>query len=155
MNFDTLAEKLEERIRLVCRKQARYRVLWLIGKPRSGKTLLSRAVCKCNGWRYINYTLEPGFLDNLVGLEEIYSSEDFLGTLRLVCNDTSPEIIVLDEIEPLLSWWTWQQQEVFFKQIGRATNLQTGVVIVTRKRTSHELGKILQEMADNHIFEIP
>ena len=48
------------------------------------------------------------------------------------CAQTSEEILILDEIEPLLSLWNWEQQEIFFRQIGRATGLRVGVVIVTR-----------------------
>lgn len=153
MNFDALTKTLEDRIRFVCQEQARYRVLWVVGKPRSGKTLLSRTVCQRTDWKYINFTLDSGFLDSLVGREETYRPEDFLERLDLVYNDTKIEIVVLDEIEPLLGWWTWEQQEVFFKQVGRATSLQTGVVLVTRSRTCQQLAKILPGM--NHIFEMP
>ncbi|HEY9608977.1 hypothetical protein [Allocoleopsis sp.] len=153
MNFDALVKTLEEYIYLVCQEQARYRVLWVVGKPRSGKTLLSRTVCQRTGWKYIDFTLDPGFLDSLVGREEIYRPEDFLGTLKLIGNEAAAEIVVLDEIEPLLGWWTWEQQEVFFKQVGRATRLQTGIVLVTRSRTKEQLAKILPGM--NHIFEMP
>lgn len=153
MNFDALTKTLEDRIRFVCQEQARYRVLWVVGKPRSGKTWLSRTVCQRTGWKYINFTLDPGFLDSLVGREESYRPEDFLVTLKLVYNNTTVEVVVLDEIEPVLGWWTWEQQEVFFKQVGRAARLQTGTVLVTRSRTSQHLAKILPGM--NHIFEMP
>jgi hypothetical protein len=155
MKFDTLLDSLEKQVRLVCSQQARYRILWVVGKPRSGKTPLCRALCSRTGWKYINFTLDPDFLESLIGREETYRPEDFLGILKLVCNDTAAEIVVLDEIEPLLGWWTLQQQEVFFKQVGRATNLQTGVVVITRKRTKLELGNILPDMSQNHIFEMP
>jgi hypothetical protein len=154
MNFEALVLALEERIRFVCREQARYRVLWVVGKPRSGKTLLSRTVCQRTSWRYIDFTLEPGFLDSLIGREESYHPEDFLGTLKkLIDNKVAPEIVTIDEIEPLLSLWNWEQQEVFFKQVGRATRLPIGVVLVTRNRTTQQLLKIIPGM--NHIFEMP
>ena len=154
MKFDTLLDSLEKQVRLVCSQQARYRVLWVVGKPRSGKTSLCRSLCSRTGWKYINFTLDPDFLENLIGREETYRPEDFLGILKLVCNDTAAEFVVVDEIEPLLGWWTLQQQEVFFRQVGRATDLRTGVVVVTRKHAKLELGKILSGMSQNHIFEM-
>ena len=154
MNFEALVLTLEEHIRIVCREQARYRVLWVVGKPRSGKTLLSRTVCQRTSWKYINFTLEPGFLDSLIGGEESYHPEDFLGTLKkFIENKVAPEMVIIDEIEPLLSLWTWEQQEVFFKQVGRATRLPIGIVLVTRNRTAQQLSKIIPGM--NHIFEMP
>jgi hypothetical protein len=153
MNFDALVKTLEERIRVICREQARYRVLWVVGKPRSGKTSLCRTVCQRTGWKYINFTLDSGFLDSLIGREELYRPEDFLGTLNWIGNDAADEIVVIDEIEPLLGWWTWEQQEVFFKQVGRAPRLQAGVVLVTRSRTKEQLTKILPGI--DHIFEMP
>ncbi|MEG4301742.1 hypothetical protein [Microcoleus sp. D3_18a_C4] len=154
MNFEALVLALEERIRFVCGEQARYRVLWVVGKPRSGKTLLSRTVCQRTSWRYIDFTLDPGFLDSLTGREESYHPEDFLGTIKkLIDNKVATEIVAIDEIESLLSLWNWEQQEVFFKQVGRATRLPIGVVLVTRNRTTQELLKIIPGM--NHIFEMP
>jgi hypothetical protein len=155
MKFDTLIELLEKQVRLVCSKQARYPVLWVVGKPRSGKTSLCRMLCNYTGWEYINFTLDPGYLDGLAGREETYYPEDFLGILKLVSNDSTAEVVVFDEIEPLLGWWTPQQQEVFFRQVGRATDLRTGIVLVTRKRTSQELARLLPEMNQNHIFDMP
>jgi len=77
-----------------------------------------------------------------------------LGTLKkLIDNKVAPEIVTIDEIEPLLSLWNWEQQEVFFKQVGRATRLPIGVVLVTRNRTTQQLLKIIPGM--NHIFEMP
>src|SRR5260370_30848195 len=109
MNFELLTRTLEIRIRQVCNPQARYRVLWVIGSPRSGKTSICRFVCHHNSWKYVDFTLEPGFLDGLIGQEETYRPEDFLVFLHLLCSKIVEEVIVLDEIEPLLGLWSWEQ----------------------------------------------
>ena len=153
MSIELLAQRLEAQIEQVCQPQARYRVLWVIGPPRSGKTSLCRFVCQHRGWKYVDFTLEPGFLDSLIGQEEMYRPEDFLGFLHLLCDNTAEEVIVLDEIESLLGLWTWEQRELFFKQVGYATRLKTGVVIVTRLSTTQELTKLVS--GSDHIFEIP
>lgn len=153
MNFELSAQTLEAQIRQVCYSQARYRVLWVIGPPRSRKTSICRFVCQHSGWKYVNYTLELGFLDSLIGKEETYRPEDFLEFLRLLCFNIEEEVIVIDEIEPLLSLWSWEQREVFFRQVGHATRLKAGVIIATRLLSAQELSKFVPGV--EHIFQIP
>ena len=154
MNVKDLVQDLATRIRSVCNAQKRYRVLWIAGEPRSGKSSLCRSICGEQGWRYVNFTLDQGFLDALIGQEQTYRPEDFLVDLRTWCKQTSEEILILDEIEPLLSLWNWEQQENFFKQVGRATGLHVGVVIVTRSRSAQQLQQVLSEMHSDHIYEM-
>ena len=153
MNFELLTSTIETRIRQVCNPQARYPVLWVIGSPRSGKTSTCRFICNRNSWKYVDFTLESGFLDSLIGREETYRSEDFLELLRLLCSRIAEAVIVLDEIESLLGLWSWEQRGLFFKQVGYATRLEKGVVIVTRLSTAQELTKLLP--GRDHIFQIP
>ncbi|MGB0383772.1 MAG: AAA family ATPase [Ardenticatenaceae bacterium] len=143
---------LEQRIHRVCGPQARYQVLWLVGAPRSGKTRLARTVCQRYGWRYINFTLDTEYLDSLIGHEETYRPADFIATLRTICAEATQEIIVIDEIEPLLGWWDWNWQEVFFKEVGRATRLSAGVVLTTRLRTPQQLLRLVPNA--DHVFDI-
>jgi GTPase SAR1 family protein len=154
MNVKDLAQDLERRINRVCNAQRRYRVLWIVGEPRCGKTSLCRSLCVELGWRYVNFTLDQGFLDTLIGKEQTYRPEDFSNDLSMWCAQTSEEILILDEIEPLLSLWNWEQQEIFFRQIGRATGLRVGVVIVTRSRSAQQLQQVLLEMHSDHIYEM-
>ncbi len=153
MSIELLAQSLEAQIQQVCLPQARYRVLWVIGSPRSGKTSLCRFICRNRGWKYIDFTLEPGFLDRLIGQEETYRPDDFLGFLYLLCHNITEEVFVLDEIEPLLGLWTWEQKELFFKQVGHAPRLETGVVIATRLFNKQDLSKLVP--GSDHIFELP
>lgn len=153
MSIELLARRLEAQIQQVCQPQARYRVLWVIGSPRTGKTSLCRLVCRHEGWKYVDFTLEPGFLDRLIGQEETYRPEDFLEFLHLLSDNVSEGVIVLDEIEPVLGLWTWEQRELFFKRVGHATRLETGVVIATRSLNTQELTKLVP--GREHIFEIP
>ena len=153
MSIELLAQRLEAQVQQVCQLQARYRVLWVLGSPRTGKTSLCRFVCQHHGWKYIDFTLETGFLDRLIGQEEIFRPEDFFEFLHRLCDTIHEEIIILDEIEPLLGLWTWEQREMFFKQIGYATRLAVGVVIATRLLTIQELARLVP--GSDHVFEIP
>jgi len=121
MNIEAVARTLEIQIRKVCDAQSRYRVLWIVGEPRSGKTTLCRYICIVQLWRYVNFTLDAGFLDSLIGREETYRPRDFLVDLSIWCANTTEEFVVFDEIEPLLGLWNWEQQEIFFRSVGRAT----------------------------------
>jgi hypothetical protein len=152
MKFEDVIQQLETRISHVCHVQMRYRVLWIAGEPRVGKTFLSRTASQNRGWRYINFTLDPGFLDSLIGQEETYRPSDFLMHLQSWCAGTAEEIIIIDEIEPLLGLWDWEKQELFFRQVGRAKDLKKGIVIVTRLRTTQQLEKVVPGM--DHVFEI-
>lgn len=154
MNFEDTARELESRIRDICHTQARYRVLWVVGGPCSGKSSLCRYICTEQGWRYINFTLDPGFLDSLIGREEIYRPEDFLEDLYRWCENIRKEFVVFDELEPLLGLWDWDQQELFFRLMGRATGLPVGVILTTRSRTSQQLRKTLPGMRQAHFFEL-
>lgn len=152
MNHERLVQNFELRISQICSPFARYRVLWLVGNPRSGKTTLSRAVCTNNNWGYVNFTLDRGCFDRLSGHEETYRPEDFVRDLRSTWLNQGDQIVIIDEIEPLLALWVWEQQEVFFKLVSRLTRLTTGVVLVTRLRTSKQLSQLVS--GPDHIFEI-
>lgn len=154
LTFDSITQQLEQRVRQVCRpQQVRYPILWIVGPPCSGKTAIVRAVGRRAGWPYIDFTLDSGCLDSLIGQEETYQPEDFFNYVRDLCQATTAEVMVLDEIEPLLGWWSWEEQDIFFQKIARATRLPCGVAIVTRLRNLSQLERIAPNK--NQVFEIP
>jgi hypothetical protein len=91
-------------------------------------------------------------LDSLIGHEETYRPADFIATLRTLCAEATQEIIIIDEIEPLLGWWDWNWQDFFFKEVGRATRLSAGVVLTTRLRTAQQLRRLVPNK--NHVLDI-
>ena len=145
-------QALADRIRQVCKSQARFRALWIVGPSRSGKTTLCREVCLQMGWHYVNFTLDPGYFDSLLNKEKVYRPEDFLGSLRSWCVACPCDILVLDEIEPMLGLWTSTVQKDFFITVGKAPRLKKGVVLVTRLYASQEVAKWVPSSA--HIFEV-
>lgn len=155
IHVEDISQELEKRIRLVCNPQARYRVLWLVGKPLSGKTTIVHHLCSVQGWRYINFTLDSGFLDILTGREEMYLPENFIVDFSEWCSNTQEDVIIFDEIEALLALWSREQQEFFVRKIGRNTRLPVGVVFVTRIFTPQQLNKTLSDIHQDHIYEVP
>lgn len=104
------------------------------------------------GWHYVNFTLDPGYLDSLVNKEKIYRPEDFLGSLRSWCQMCPGAILVLDEIEPMLGLWTTTVQIDFFRTVGRVSRLERGLVIVTRLHDAQDILKWVPNHA--HVFEV-
>src|SRR4051794_17966557 len=93
---------LDARIRQVCNDQSRYRVLFVFGPPRAGKSRLVSELCERNGWFYLNYTSDHDGLEQIRGREEVYSPEDFLDSMRVICERAAAhKVVVIDEIEPL------------------------------------------------------
>src|SRR5438132_14321434 len=117
-------QALADRIRQVCKLQARFRTLWIVGHPKSGKTTLCRDVCLQMDWQYVNFTLDPGYFDSLLNKERTYRPEDFLCSLRSWCIACPYDILVLDEIEPMLGLWTSTVQKDFFITVGKAPRLE-------------------------------
>ncbi len=150
--FEKQMQDLETRIRQVCNSQARYPVLWVTGNAGVGKTSLVKAVCQHSGWRYVDFTLDASYLDSLQGQENSYQPEDFIAFLHQQCRLATADVLVLDELEPLLGWWDWDKQEVFFRKAGKATRLPCGVVLVTRLRSAQQLASLIP--GKEHVFEI-
>jgi hypothetical protein len=152
MNRVEQVQALAERIRHVCKPHARFRTLWVVGRPKSGKTALCREVCLQTDGYYVNFTLEPGYLDSLINKERTYRPEDFLGSLRSWCKTCPSAILVLDEIEPMLGLWTPTVQIDFFRTVGRVPRLERGLVIVTRLYDAQDILKWVPN--HTHVFEV-
>ena len=151
--YEYILHELENHIERFVDQQSRYPVMWITGQPCSGKTHLMKNVCQRKGWQYIDFTLEPGYLDTFIGQEEQYRPEDFLEKLRLLCKTLLNEVVIIDEIEPLLSLWKRDEQDIFFNIYRRMTRFRCRIIFITRLRTAEELMNILP--GPEHVFEIP
>src|SRR4051812_41909940 len=88
----------------------RYRVAWLTGEPQSGKSILARRLCDRHHWRYLDYTLTSGYFDQLATCVVSYQPDDFIRDLRQWCEDCEEEVLVVDEIDALLAFWSHEQR---------------------------------------------
>lgn len=116
---------------LACCSQLRYRTAWLIGPPLSGKTTLARRLCDIHNWRYLNYTLEPGFFDTLNDRLETYRPADFLSDIRTWCTAYGRSVLLVDEIDALLATWPLDQRRLFATRVSRLPDLTHGLVLVS------------------------
>jgi hypothetical protein len=143
LNQESALEALEKRVHDICNDQARFRVLFVLGSPQHGKSRLCSIACEQNAWQYVDFTLDSGGLDRIIGKEEEYSPEEFVADLRALCARTSAQVVVVDEIEPVLSLWRREKQDDFFRSIGHATRLPAGLVVVTRLRKVQDLVRLV------------
>jgi hypothetical protein len=128
---------------LACCSQPRYRTAWLIGSPLSGKTTLSRQLCETYNWRYINYTMEPGFFDVLHDHLETYQPADFLNDLRTWCTTYDRSVLLIDEIDAILATWSFNQQRLFATQASRLPDLPHGLILVSNHFEADTLAPLL------------
>lgn len=143
-----------QQVRRACGPNARYRTLWLVGEPRSGKSRFCQAVCERTGWAYLNHTMDPSGLPALAGQEGIYTPQQFVAWLQTTAQALRTEILVVDEIEPMLGWWSYEEQGYFLRTVSWAKGLPAGVVLVTRLRSAVARLQMADGVPnDDHLFK--
>ena len=128
--MNTRYEQIGALFRAYC-NQLRYRTAWIIGAPLTGKTTLARQLCTHFGWRYLNYTLDEGYFDQLQGRLETYQPEDLCHELRRWSAATTQTILIVDELDALLSCWQPQQRRSFVHRASRLPELPCGLILVS------------------------
>ncbi len=123
-------------VRETCGPNGRYRTLWLIRNPESGNSTFAREVSERAGWHYLNYTIDPRGLATLAGNEGVYQPSAFVRWMTEIAAQVENDIIVIDEIEPLLAWLDFDKLQNFLRTVSRARNLSKGFVLVTRLRSA-------------------
>jgi len=130
---------------LACCGQPRYRTAWLIGVPLSGKTTLARQLCEHHNWCYINYTLEPGYFDQLQGRLEAYQPGDLLQALRIWGAACERSVMLVDELDATLACWSSDQRRLFAAQASRLGDLPHGLILVSSLLDLETLTPLLPE----------
>jgi hypothetical protein len=116
---------------IACCSQPRYRTAWLIGPPLAGKSTLARRLCEIHGWRYLNYTLEPGFFDAFQDRLETYQPTDLLNDLRAWSAASAQSVLLVDEIDAVLATWSYDQRRLLATLASRMPNLPCGLILVS------------------------
>lgn len=116
-----------------CFRRPRYRVAWLVGPPQSNKTLIASRLCHELGWHYLNYTLQPGYFDSLTDQIETYQYIQFCADIAQWSRQSPASVLVLDEIDSLLAYWSVEQRSLWASAISRSTSLELdrGVLLVS------------------------
>ncbi len=128
-----------------CVHEPRYRVAWLTGPPLSGKTLLARRLCDAHGWHYLDYTLTPGYFDALADTIATYRAEDLIAAVKGWCATCVARVLVVDELDAVLTTWSLDQRDVWANQVSRLAYLSCGVVLVTHLFSCTRLATFLPD----------
>lgn len=123
-----------------------YRVFILFGPPITGKTIISKEICKELNGKYVDLLKEKL---NMIGTKlEIYSPLKFKHDINLWAKETE-SLLVVDEIEALFDTWTQEKQEDFFKLVSKLRT-DNVVLIITRLNLRYE--DIIRK---DRIFKVP
>lgn len=140
---------------LACCSQQRYRTAWLIGPPLCGKTTLAAHLCRSYGWRYLNFTLEPGYFDQLQQRISTYQPGDLLTDLRHWCALCDRPILLIDEIDAVLACWSLDQRRLFAAQASRLPDLPQGIVLISTLFDGDTLSPLLPATDLPTYFQLP
>ena len=149
-----ILSEFTDQIQTVCGPNRRHPVLWVLGAPIVGKSYLCRQAAQVKGWHYINYTLDLGFLDSLIGREQTYQPEDAHYDICTWCRQSSSAVMILDDIDPLLMLWSSSEQQQFYAKVSKSTRsqLHCGLVLVTHIAASSVLIRLLPDDNQQRIF---
>ena len=153
--FDNLVDRAATEFRRFCIEEPRYRVAWLIGDVRSGKSTLAQRIAEQENWKYINYTLEPGYFEQLADIIQRYQPDAFLTEIRQWCDQCSSSLLLLDEIDSLLATWSLDQRRAWASAASRLREMKCGLVLVTSCLDEHILQRYASNPSRPHIYVLP
>src|SRR6266496_2927176 len=153
--FDIQLEQAAKTFRRFCLEEQRHRVAWLIGEPRSVKSTLAQRLAEQQQWAYINYTLNPGYFDQLADTIQTYQPDDFITAIKRWCGQCSHPVLILDEIDSLLATWSLEQRRTWASGASRLRDLSCGLVLSTSFFAESTLNSYLPNTSRPHTFTLP
>lgn len=154
-SFDIQLEQAARTFQRFCIEEQRHRVAWLIGAPRSGKSTLAQRLAEQQQWAYLNYTLHPGYFDQLAGTILTYQTDDFIMAIKRWCGQCSHPVLILDEIDGLLATWSSEQRRTWASGASRLRDLSCGLVLSTSFFDENALNSYLPNASRPHTFALP
>lgn len=126
----------------------RYRVAWLTGGVQSGKSIAARRLADRHNWTYLDYSLTPGYFDQRVADIQTYQPDDFIRDIRQWCQAVSEPVLIIDEIDALLAFWTETQRRIWAANMAWSAGLPCGLILVTH---FFEITQLRSYLPDNDI----
>lgn len=142
--YEQLVQRTSASFKRSCTQQ-RYKVAWLVGAPRSGKTTLAKQIAQINSWAYVDYTCEPGYFDQLTSTIMTYQPETFVAAVEEWCRTCTQSVLVLDEIDALLAVWSPQQRGSWATALSKRQFLPNGLVLVSSFFDTFEIMRLLPD----------
>ncbi|GAB4190512.1 MAG: hypothetical protein OHK0022_03380 [Roseiflexaceae bacterium] len=153
--FESRVERAARDFERFCISEQRHRVAWLTGEPRSGKSTLACRLAEQQSWAYLNYTLEPGYFDQLANVIQSYQPETFNAAIREWCQRCNRPVLILDEIDALLAAWTLEQRRTWASSMSRMRELPCGLVLVTSFFDEYALRGFAPDATRPHVYSLP
>ena len=124
-----LKKLVEEKIEVM--KKERYKVMFVIGSPLSGKTTLAKEIVDSLDAEYIDYLQEvlPKIESPALGA---YSPIDFREYLRNKGNNSQKGALIVDEIKWLISTWSQKQRKELSRHLSFLATKSVIILIVTK-----------------------
>ncbi len=153
--FESRVEQAAKIFQRFCVDEQRHRVAWLTGDPRIGKSTLAQHLAERQQWTYLNYTLEPGYFDQLANTIQSYQPEAFSVAIKAWCRRCSQPVLMLDEIDSLLATWTLEQRRSWASGVSRLRELPCGLILVTSFFDEYALRSFAPDSNRPHIYALP
>jgi replication-associated recombination protein RarA len=124
-----LKKAVAEKIEVI--KKERYKVMFVIGSPLSGKTTLAKEIVDSVDAEYIDYLQEvlPKIKSPALGA---YSPIDFREYLRKKGNNSQKGALIIDEIKWLISTWSPKQRKELPRLLSFLATKSAIILVVTR-----------------------
>ncbi len=146
---------ISERLYTCCVREPRYRVGWLVGPAqRSRKSLIARQLCTQHGWRYLDYTLTPGYFDALTESIASYQPSQLVAAIQEWCAVCDSTVLVIDELDAVLATWDRNQRRTWAGQTARLQYLPCGLVIVSHFFDARQLVELLPDRNPRYCVDL-
>jgi hypothetical protein len=134
-------------------RAVRFRCGWIVGPPASGKTQLARRLARHQGWAYLDYTRDPGYFDRLDGRITGYRDGHFLHDLAQWRADCPRPLLILDELDALVAFWTAAERRSWMHAMLRLDASACAVIGVTHLFGAAELRQLAPPDWDQTVIE--
>jgi hypothetical protein len=150
-----LLAKATQRFTECCINAPRYRVAWLVGPPQQRRTtLLAKQLCTQQGWHYLNYTLTPGYFDQLADTIEQYQPTQLTADIRSWCETCTTPVLVIDDLDAMLATWDRKQRRNWVGLMARQQYLPRGLIIVSHFFTVQHIVDLLPDRDPRYCFQL-
>lgn len=112
-------------------KRERYKTMFVVGNPLSGKTTLAKDVANFSDAEYIDHLQDVLHLIKSPVLGA-YSPIDFREYIKKKGNSSSKEALMIDEVKWLISTWSQKQRKELAKILSFLETKSVAILVVTK-----------------------
>lgn len=120
-----IVQKIEEM------KRERYKTMFAVGNPLSGKTALAKEIANSLSGEYIDHLQDvlPQIKSPVLGA---YSPIDFREYLKMKGNSSQKEFLIIDEIKWLIATWLQKQRKEMLRLLSFLETKSVIILVITK-----------------------